>query len=56
LDKLLDEGIIPSRKVGVYRRVRAQDVMQYKRAERQRLEEILDALAKEAQDSIWDTR
>ena len=50
LDKLLDEGIIPSRKVGVYRRVRAQDVMRYKQAERQRQEGILDELAKEAQD------
>jgi excisionase family DNA binding protein len=50
LDKLLDEGIIPSRQVGVERRVRAQDVMRYKQAERQRREEILDALAKEAQD------
>ena len=50
LDKLLDEGIIPSRKVGVYRRVRTQDVMQYKQKERQRQEGILDELAKEAQD------
>jgi excisionase family DNA binding protein len=50
LVKLLDEGIIPSRKVGVYRRVRAQDVMQYKQTERQRQEGILDELAKEAQD------
>jgi len=50
LDKLLDEGIIPSRQVGVDRRVRAQDVMRYKQAERQRQEEILDGLAKEAQD------
>ena len=50
LVKLLDEGIIPSRKVGVYRRVRAQDVMQYKQTERQRQERILDELAKEAQD------
>lgn len=50
LVKLLDEGIIPSRKVGVYRRVRAQDIMQYKQTERQRQEGILDELASEAQD------
>lgn len=50
LDKLLDEGIIPSRQVGVERRVRAQDVMRYKQAERQRQEGILDELAKDAQD------
>lgn len=50
LDKLLDEGIIPSRQVGVERRVRAQDVTKYKQTEQQRQEEILDALAKEAQD------
>jgi excisionase family DNA binding protein len=50
LDKLLDEGIIPSRQVGVERRVRAQDVTKYKQTEQQRQEEILDALVKEAQD------
>lgn len=50
LVKLLDERIIPSRKVGVYRRVKAHDVMQYKQTERQRQEKILDALTKEAQD------
>ncbi len=50
LVKLLDKGIIPSRKVGVYRRVRVQDVMRYKQTEQQRQEEILEALASEAQD------
>jgi excisionase family DNA binding protein len=50
LDKLLDEGIIPSRQVGVERRVKAQDVTKYKQTEQPRQEEILDALAKEAQD------
>jgi excisionase family DNA binding protein len=50
LVKLLDEGTIPSRKVGVYRRVKARDVMQYKQAERQRQEGILDELAKDAQE------
>lgn len=50
LVKLLDEGIIPSRKVGVYRRVRARDVIQYKQTERRRQEGILDELASEAQD------
>lgn len=50
LVKLLDEGIIPSRKVGVYRRVKAHDVLQYKEKEQQRQEEILDTLTKEAQE------
>lgn len=50
LVKLLDQGIIPSRKVGVYRRVMAQDVIRYKQTEQERQEGILDALAKEAQD------
>ena len=50
LVKLLDEGRIPSRKVGVYRRVKAQDVMRYQEEERKRQEQVLDALAKEAQE------
>ncbi len=50
LVKLLDHGRIPSRKVGVYRRVKAQDVMRYQEEERKRQEQLLDALAKEAQE------
>lgn len=50
LVKLLDEGVIPSRKVGVYRRVKVKEVMQYKQMEQQRQERILDELTKEAQD------
>ena len=50
LVKLLDEGRIPSRKVGVYRRVKAQDVMRYQEEERKRQEQVMDALAKEAQE------
>ena len=50
LVKLLDDGIIPSRKVGVYRRVRGKDLIRYKELEQSRQEEILDKLTKEAQD------
>lgn len=50
LVKLLDEGTLPSRKVGIYRRVKVRDVMQYKQSEQQRQEQVLDALTREAQD------
>jgi excisionase family DNA binding protein len=48
--KLLDEGKIPFRKVGIYRRVKLQDVIVYRQAEQQRQSKILDELTKEAQD------
>jgi excisionase family DNA binding protein len=48
--KLLDEGKIPFRKVGIYRRVKLKDVIAYRQAEQQRQEKILDELTKEAQD------
>lgn len=50
LVKLLDEGTIPSRKVGVYRRVRAADVLHYKRKNDTARHEVLDELTKQAQD------
>jgi excisionase family DNA binding protein len=48
--KLLDEGKIPSRLVGKYRRVRFDDLMVFKRKDDETRSEILDQLAQEAQE------
>lgn len=50
LVKLLDEGTIPSRKVGIYRRVLLQDLLHYQKTEKQRQSAIMSELTKEAQD------
>lgn len=50
LIKLLEENVLPHRKVGKHRRVRLEDVMAYKaRSDRQR-EKVLDQLTREAQE------
>jgi excisionase family DNA binding protein len=50
LIKLLEDGVIPHRKVGKHRRVRMEDVMAYKeRIDRER-EAVLDQLAAQAQE------
>ena len=49
LVKLLEEGKIPSRKVGDHRRVRAEDVIAYKHADDLRRKAILDELTAEAE-------
>jgi excisionase family DNA binding protein len=48
--KLLDEGRIPSRAVGKYRRVRFDDLMAYKRKDDEARAKILDQLTAEAQE------
>lgn len=48
--KLLDEGKIPSRLVGKYRRVRFDDLMAYKRKDDEAREKVLDQLSADAQD------
>lgn len=48
--KLLDEGKIPCRSVGKYRRVRFHDLMEYKQKDDAARAEIADQLAAEAQE------
>ena len=48
--KLIDEGKIPSRAVGKYRRVRFDDLMAYKRKDDDARAKILDQLTAEAQE------
>lgn len=50
LVKLLDEGKIPSRAVGRYRKVRFDDLMAYKRRDDEARAKVLDQLAADAQE------
>jgi len=50
LIKLLDEGQIPYRRVGKHRRIRIEDVMNYKRTIDQQREAVLDQLVVKAQE------
>lgn len=50
LVKLLDEGKIPCRTIGKYRRVRFDDLMAYKRKDDEARAKILDRLTAEAQE------
>lgn len=49
LVKLLDSKAIPSRKVGVQRRVRIEDVLGYKEREKAARKKVLEELAAESQ-------
>lgn len=50
LVKLLEEGRIPCRTVGKYRRVRFDDLMRYKRKDDEARAKVLDQLTAEAQE------
>lgn len=50
LIKLLEEGKLPFRKVGKHRRIRMEDVMNYKNAIDRERDEVLDQLASDAQE------
>src|SRR5256886_16896595 len=50
LIKLLDEGIIPSTKVGTHRRVRPRDVLEYKRRRSEKNKRLLDEILCFAQE------
>jgi excisionase family DNA binding protein len=47
---LLEQGVLPYRKVGTHRRVRAEDVLAYKQTTDAKRREALDELAAQAQE------
>lgn len=49
LVSLLEDGKIPYKRVGSHRRVRFEDLMDYRRRDEERRREVLDELASEAQ-------
>ncbi len=50
LIKLLDDNVLPHRKVGKHRRIRMEDVMAYRSKIDRDREAVLDQLAREAQE------
>jgi excisionase family DNA binding protein len=50
LIKLLDEGVIPSTKVGTHRRVRLRDLLEYKRHRSEKNKRLLDEILSFSQE------
>lgn len=50
LVKLLEEGVIPYRKVGKHRRIRMEDVMAYKERDDRERDAVMDQLVRQAQE------
>jgi excisionase family DNA binding protein len=50
VNKILEPGLIPYEKVGVRRKVKFSDLMEYKQQEMDKRNTALDALAKQAQE------
>lgn len=50
LVRLLEDGVIPHRKVGTHRRVLARDVLDYRREDQARRKALADELIAEAED------
>ena len=50
LIKLLEENVLPHRKIGKHRRIRMEDVMAYKAKIDREREAVLDQLAREGQE------
>ena len=48
--KLLEEGKIPHRKTGTHRRIRLEDVLDYKAESKARKERAIDRLVADAQE------
>lgn len=48
--KLINERRLPFRKVGTHRRIRLEDLVAYKRRDDEKRDQVLDALASEAQE------
>lgn len=53
LIKLLDEGLIPHRKVGTHRRILMEDLMAFKAADERERRAILEELTREAQEQRY---
>lgn len=49
LIQLLEDGRLPFRKVGTHRRIRAEDLLNYRRGDEERRKAVLDELAQEAE-------
>lgn len=54
LIKLTDEGALPYRRAGTHRRIRVRDLVDYKRRDDEYRKQVLDDLAREAEEQGLD--